>query len=84
MKTAVSIPDELFERAEKTAKELGLPRSRLFARAIEEFIDQHSQESITEKLNSVYGQAENKNKKETDASIASVMTLRDTLADDSW
>ena len=51
MKTAISIPDELFVSAEKMAKKLGIPRSRLFTRAIEEFLENHSKEKITKKLN---------------------------------
>ena len=53
MKTAISIPDDLFNLAETTAKKLGIPRSRMFARALEEFIQNHSDQSITEKLNKI-------------------------------
>lgn len=84
MKTAVSIPDELFEKAEKVAKDLGLPRSQLFAKAIEEFIDQHSRENLTERLNSVYMKENINSKQESQESISSVMTLRETLSNDSW
>jgi len=38
MKTAISIPDELFTLAEITAKKLGIPRSQLFTRPLVEFI----------------------------------------------
>ena len=54
MKTAVSLPDSLYSEAEKTAQSMGIPRSQLFARALEEFIEHHKRENITEKLNSVY------------------------------
>ncbi|RHX89052.1 ChpI protein [Leptospira stimsonii] len=82
MKTAISIPDELFKTAEKTAKKLGIPRSQLFAKALEEFIQSHSKESVTEKLNQIY-----KNKsKETKNNITdlSVESLRKSLKNDSW
>lgn len=55
MKTAISLPDALFADAEKTAKDLGIPRSRLFARALEEFISHHRTERVTERLDMVYG-----------------------------
>lgn len=84
MKTAISIPDDLFEKAEKTAKELGLPRSRLFALAIEEFIDHHSKETITEKLNLVYGKQNQSSPEESNSSRLSTAILRETLADDTW
>ncbi|MBN2352385.1 MAG: hypothetical protein JXD23_07440 [Spirochaetales bacterium] len=54
MKTAVSLPEKLFKLAEKTAAKLGIPRSQLFARALEEFIQHHRDEYITEKLNELY------------------------------
>ena len=55
MKTAISLPDRLYSDAEKTAKAMGIPRSQLFALAVEEFISQHRKERITEQLNEVYG-----------------------------
>jgi metal-responsive CopG/Arc/MetJ family transcriptional regulator len=44
MKAAISIPDDIFVSAEKMAKKLGIPRSRLFTRAMEEFLENHSKE----------------------------------------
>jgi metal-responsive CopG/Arc/MetJ family transcriptional regulator len=38
MKTAISLPDRLYKDAEKAAKSMGIPRSQLFAQALEEFI----------------------------------------------
>lgn len=55
MKTAISIHDEIFEAAERTAKSLGMSRSELYARAIAEFIEQCSRDRVTERLNEVYG-----------------------------
>ncbi|AVQ10866.1 Ribbon-helix-helix domain protein [Leptospira santarosai] len=82
MKTAISIPDELFKTAEKTAKKLGIPRSQLFAKALEEFIRSHSKESVTEKLNKIY---DNKSKEtKTNITDLSVESLRKSLKNDSW
>ena len=53
MKTAISIPDELFSKASDTAERMGIPRSRLFALAVAEYIQRHRDESITEKIDSV-------------------------------
>lgn len=47
MKTAISIPDEIFEEAEKAAKRLGLSRSELFTRALKAFLNERSERSIT-------------------------------------
>lgn len=55
MKTAVSLPDELFESADALARRLGMSRSRLFATAVAEFVARHRTSKVTEQLNAVYG-----------------------------
>ncbi|MEX2488646.1 MAG: hypothetical protein WD356_03895 [Pseudomonadales bacterium] len=54
MKTAISIPDEVFEEAERAAKRLGVSRSELYATAVRDYVERHREENITEKLNQVY------------------------------
>lgn len=54
MKTAVSIPDRVFESAEKLAVRLGVSRSELYARALAILIDKHREDLITSQLNRVY------------------------------
>jgi metal-responsive CopG/Arc/MetJ family transcriptional regulator len=54
VKTAISIPEQIFLRAEETAKRLGMNRSQLFSTALSEFLERHQQTKITEKLNEVY------------------------------
>ena len=56
MKTAISIPDELFRKAERTAKRLGLSRSSFFSHAIEEYLKNHTQLQITKQLDDIYSQ----------------------------
>lgn len=58
MKTAVSLPDPVFEAAEQLAKRLGMSRSELYASAIAEFIKQHRGQGVTELLNRVYSEEE--------------------------
>ena len=55
MKTAVSISDSLFDRAEKFAKKRKLSRSHLFSEAVKEYIDRREQDEVTANLNAVYG-----------------------------
>ena len=50
MKTAISIPDDLFADAEELARELKKSRSRLYGDAVREYVARHSAESITESL----------------------------------
>jgi metal-responsive CopG/Arc/MetJ family transcriptional regulator len=54
MKTAISIPDSLFEAAERLAGRMGLSRSQLYQRAVQSFLRAHDQEGVTETLNEVY------------------------------
>jgi hypothetical protein len=56
MKTAISIPDSIFEQAELVANELSLSRSELYAKAVEAYINHHQSADVTEKLNQVYGE----------------------------
>lgn len=54
MKTAVSLPDELFRMAEAAARRLQVSRSELYAKAISEFLKSQQGSSITDRLNDVY------------------------------
>ena len=51
MKTAISIPDKIFRKAERHAKRVKKSRSRLYAEAIEEYLLRHSPDEITEAVN---------------------------------
>jgi len=54
MKTAVSLPDDLFRLAEAAAGRLRVSRSQLYATAISEFLDRRRTDAVTERLNEVY------------------------------
>jgi len=53
MKTAVSIPDDVFEEAERLATELKTSRSRIYSRALQEFVARHASDRVTEAMNRV-------------------------------
>jgi len=55
MKIAVSLPDPLFREAEAEARALGVSRSKLYARALAEFLEHRRPENVTAQLNEVYG-----------------------------
>jgi len=80
MKTAISIPDQLFNDAEVTAKQLGLARSQLYVKAIKEFIEHHNKDKITEKLNDIYSMQINDN----EISNVGVEQLRKATENDTW
>ncbi len=54
MKTAISIPDPVFDAAERLSKRMRLSRSQLYARAVAGFVEQHQTLGVMEALNSVY------------------------------
>jgi metal-responsive CopG/Arc/MetJ family transcriptional regulator len=56
MKTAVSLPDELFQKAEAVARRLRVSRSQLYTRAIADYLKVQQGSAITERLNQVYSQ----------------------------
>ena len=58
MKTAIPIPDPLFEAAESLAQRLAMSRSELYATAVAHFVELHREEAITAALNEVYGTAD--------------------------
>jgi metal-responsive CopG/Arc/MetJ family transcriptional regulator len=54
VKTAVSIPDDLFASADALAKELGVSRSELYAAAVAEYVAKHRSGDVTARLNAIY------------------------------
>ncbi len=56
MKVAISVPDPLFEAAERISKHLRIPRSQLYARALQAYVKGHRTIGIRESLEAVYSQ----------------------------
>jgi hypothetical protein len=54
MKTAISVDGQLLTEADRTAREMGLSRSRLFSLALEAYLRHRRQEEIVEQLNRAY------------------------------
>lgn len=54
MKVAVSVPDPIFDAAERLAQERRVPRSQVFSEALEEYVAKHNGAAVTAKLNTVY------------------------------
>jgi len=55
VKTAISIPDGVFEEAERLAKSRGLSRSELYTKAITEYLNGSRFLGVRERLDAVYG-----------------------------
>lgn len=50
LKTAISLPDETFDRASRRARELGLSRSQFFAIAAQSYLDTLDRQSLTARI----------------------------------
>ena len=53
MKTAVSIPDDVFEGAERMARRTQKSRSQLYSDAVREYVARHAPNEVTEAMNRV-------------------------------
>jgi hypothetical protein len=82
MKTAISVPDETFEKASRRAHELGVSRSEFFSRAAARYVDELDAGSITEQIN----QAVDGQTRADDSAPAAVEAGRRVLDDssDEW
>ncbi|MBW3625562.1 MAG: ChpI protein [Armatimonadetes bacterium] len=78
MKTAISIPDELFRSAEEYAEREGLSRSELYTTALRLFLEAHRREAVTERLNAIYGEEPSA----LDPALARLQAR--SLPDESW
>jgi len=53
MKTAVSIPDAVFEKAERLARRMKKSRSQVFSNALTEYIARHAPDEVTKAMDEV-------------------------------
>jgi metal-responsive CopG/Arc/MetJ family transcriptional regulator len=51
MKLSISIPDDLFESAQRLARRTEKSRNRLFMDALKEYVARHTSDKVTEKMN---------------------------------
>jgi metal-responsive CopG/Arc/MetJ family transcriptional regulator len=56
MKTAISLPDDLFHAAERHAARARKSRSQLYAEALAEYLARHGAEEVTDAMNRVMEQ----------------------------
>ncbi|MEH1890613.1 MAG: ribbon-helix-helix domain-containing protein [Nostoc sp.] len=56
MKTAISLPDSVFEEAEALATELGVSRSELYTKALKAYLRKYNRNQMLNQLNTVYSE----------------------------
>lgn len=55
MKTAISVPDEVFDQTNRCAKKLGISRSELVTRALRRFLEDERAAMIRESYDAAFG-----------------------------
>lgn len=79
MKTAISIPDSIFNQAEKLAHQLGISLNELYALAMSDYLKNHERKKdITKKLNQFYSQQNS----QLDETISNMQFL--SLTEEEW
>jgi antitoxin MazE6 len=79
VKTAISLPDDIYEQATRRAAELGISRSEFFARAARSYLDELASHSLTQQINQALQTASD------DSNAAAAIAGRGFLAgQDDW
>jgi metal-responsive CopG/Arc/MetJ family transcriptional regulator len=78
MKTAISLPDPIFEEAESLARQLGVSRSELYTNALKAYLRKYNRDQILSKLNQIYSEESS----ELDPVLAKIQFM--SLLRESW
>ena len=82
MKTAISVPDETFDRASARARDLGMSRSEFFTTAARHYLDELEAESTTREIDAALAQLEVNDEASADAVARGHSVL--AAVDDEW
>ena len=78
MKTAISVPDQVFEAAEELARRLGVSRSQLYSSAVAKFLETNRSTGVTALLDQVYS------KEDSTIGNESMTFQLDALPEENW
>ncbi len=78
MKTAISLPDPVFEEAESLARQLGVSRSELYTKALKAYLRKYNRDQILGKLNHIYSEESS----ELDPVLAKIQFM--SLPSEDW
>ncbi len=78
MKTAISIPDDVFDAADEMAARLGVSRSQLYATAVREYLEAHRSRGVTARLDQLYERVDSR----LDLRVAEAQSA--SLGDEDW
>ncbi len=78
MKTAISVPDDVFAGAERIARRAGRSRSEVYSAALREYVARHDPELVTEALDRTIGELDNESLGDGFVEAAATRTLATT------
>ena len=78
MKFAISVPDRIFHAGERLARDKGISRSDLYARALADYLAVHGAEAITARLDALYAKEDSRLDSALDAAQQKLLT------DEAW
>lgn len=84
MKTAIAVPDAVFERVERRVKRLGMSRSEFFSRAAENYLRELDEQDLTARLDAAIERAGDAARVEQQAFAAFGAAGLAKAADDEW
>jgi metal-responsive CopG/Arc/MetJ family transcriptional regulator len=77
MKTAISIPDDVFREADDLAHKMKKSRSEIYSRAVREYVARHAEDRVVAALDAVYEEA-------TDSDEFARAAARRSLGNSEW
>jgi metal-responsive CopG/Arc/MetJ family transcriptional regulator len=80
MKTAISIPDRVFDAAEQVSKRMGVSRSRLYTMAIEQVVKRERARGVQKALDAVYAKVDSR----LDSALAAMQSLSFSAEEEEW
>jgi metal-responsive CopG/Arc/MetJ family transcriptional regulator len=80
MKTAISVPEDIFEQATRQAADLGISRSEFFARAARRYLDELASRSVAQQVNEALEAASD----DDSAAVAAEAGRSRLAAGDEW
>ncbi len=78
MKTAVSVPNEVYEQAEELAQRTGRTRSEIYSTSLRDYLAHHQADPVTAAMDRVLGEIDHEADPFLDAAA------RETLAEAKW
>jgi metal-responsive CopG/Arc/MetJ family transcriptional regulator len=82
VKTAISLPDDTFDRVSQRASDLGMSRSEFFTRAAQRYLDELDAQSLTGQIDSALARIHATDEAEA-AAVATGHRVLDAV-DDEW